>query len=252
VLPRVFLPDAGGIDALVVSGEQGHHFARVLRVREGEQIVAVCAGTPWLCSVRGVRPDLGEMTLQPIEPCSSHEPRVRLTLIQSLAKGDKMDAIMQHGTELGCAEFVVYVADRSVVKWTESSGSKARRWNKIVREAAAQSQRDVQPAVTVCMSVSDLKSHLQTCGVHRVALCDEMETSLGIVPFARQCSIDAIADLAVCIGPEGGWSDDERQRLISELGAQPVTLGRRQLRTETAGLAALVAILAAIGEMEGN
>lgn len=248
----MFLPDVAERTELLVAGEQGHHFARVLRVREGERLVAVCRGTPWLCSVRNVRPERGEMRLLPIEPWPSNEPKMRLILIQSLAKGDKMDAILQHGTELGCAEFVVYVADRSVVKWTESHGSKTDRWNKIVREAAAQSQRDVQPMVTACTSLSQVESHLQTRGVQRIALCDELETSVGIAPFARQCSTDAIWNLAVCIGPEGGWSDAERRSLVQDLGAQSVTLGRRQLRTETASLTALVAILAAVGEMEGN
>ncbi len=159
---------------------------------------------------------------------------MRITLYQGLPKGEKLDLILQKCTELGVAEVVTFGADRSVVKLRgERSSARLERCEKIVQEAARQSGRRSAPKVIIggCLDAV-LAEARQTVklllweGEQTVRLRESLEAHA------------APESVAVVVGPEGGLSADEVKQAVAR-GFTPVSLGRRILRTETAGLAVL-------------
>ncbi|WP_067622008.1 RsmE family RNA methyltransferase [Alicyclobacillus acidiphilus] len=249
MLPRVFVEGVGAPGQLVrVEGEDGHHYARVLRVQPGEEIVIAMDNGPWLAAIERVSGSSVDVRLHAAYPPS--EPRAPLVLVQGIAKGDKMESILQKGTEIGAISFVVYQAARSVAKLDGKVEVKLDRWRKIIREAAMQSQRDRVPTLTYARSSAALRAHLGELGVEQTLILDEDERTCGILEALRGYG-DERATRALLVGPEGGWSDEERTEFAAFPNASHITLGRRILRTETAGLVGLSVTLAHFGDMGG-
>ncbi|WP_051343603.1 RsmE family RNA methyltransferase [Alicyclobacillus herbarius] len=253
-MPRVFVDQEPQIgQRLTVDGEDGHHFARVLRARVGEPVAVAGSGRACLGRIVEIDRDAGAMVVLPEEELPGHEPALKLYLIQGLAKGDKIESIVQKGTELGMAGFVLLQTNRSVARVEpRRAEAKLARWRRVAREAAAQAQRDVIPKVELVYSISEAATWLQSLGVERVFLLDEEEDSYGL-RTAVQTGLMAGGPLraAVAVGPEGGWSDVERKAWAEIARAASVTLGPRILRTETAGIAAAAAILYEFHELGG-
>lgn len=250
MLPRLFLDIDGREGARVwVGGEDGHHFSRVLRARPGEALVAAAANGPFWAEIADVRP--GEICVHLRERAPSSEPSGAFVLVQGLAKGDKMDTILQKCTEIGAVGFVVFEAERSVAKL--GGGAKVEhklaRWRKVVREAAMQAQRDVVPFVEWAGHFAEALHGLREYGVEDVLVLDEEERAKGLVSAIR--ASQAKGPRAVVVGPEGGLGPEERLRARADSRCQLVTLGPRILRTETAGAAALAIALAETGDMGG-
>lgn len=249
MLPRAFVDGQGGKGHLVqVVGEDGHHYARVLRVRAGEEVVVAMTDGPWLGEIENV--DGSAVGVRLREPYPSSEPVAPFVLVQGIAKGDKMESILQKCTEVGAVSFVVYQADRSVAKLDGKVDAKLDRWRKIIREAAMQSQRDRVPTLAYAQTTEDLKQQLNDLYVEHMLVLDEDEHALGIREALAQTG-GAETKRALLVGPEGGWSDAERTRFASLGSVANVTLGRRILRTETAGLVGLSVTLAHFGDMGG-
>jgi 16S rRNA (uracil1498-N3)-methyltransferase len=249
-MPRAFVDAPLFPGARVtLTGEDGHHFSRVLRARPGEELALASGGRAHLAEVVAVDARRGwvEVVVGALLPSS--EPRRPVYLVQGLAKGDKIEAVIQHNTEAGAAGFAVLAAARSVVRLDgRRAEERLVRWRRIAREAASQAQRDAIPEVAYASGVDEVMRWLEARSVRRVFLLDEQEVARGL----RQALEDPAAGggdgpIAIAIGPEGGWDDAERAGFMAH-GAAPVTLGRRILRTETAGLAALAAILYHDGE----
>ncbi|MCL6593767.1 MAG: 16S rRNA (uracil(1498)-N(3))-methyltransferase [Alicyclobacillus sp.] len=252
-MPRVFVDEPlvpGGTYRL--RGSDGHHYARVLRVQRGEAVAVSGLNGPFLGEVTAVDPRQGEVLLHIQAPLPRHEPQHAVWLVQGLAKGDKIEAVIQHGTELGAAGFLVYAAARSVVRLdAQRAAEKCARWQRIAREAAGQAQRDCVPTVAWVPDWPALQAWLAKLGSQRVAWLDEAEQAFSL----RKClaAWDAAglpAPTVLGVGPEGGWTHAERDAWQA-LGARGVTLGPRTLRTETAGWAALSAVLFHYGELGG-
>ncbi len=157
-----------------------------------------------------------------------------ITLYQGVPKGDKLELILQKGTELGAAAIVPFQADRSVSRiGQEQRSSKLERWQRIADEAARQSQRISLPRISFAGSLNEvLKSANQSLKL--LLWEEERETRLRTV-LAGQPPPESIA---VIVGPEGGLTEKEASQ-ARETGFVPVSLGSRILRTETAGLAIL-------------
>lgn len=249
MLPRVFLDALGAQQELVsLQGEDSHHFARVLRVKPGEPLVAAMTNGPWLAEVRDVVDK--NVTIQLIEPYPTSEPKAHLTLVQGVAKGDKMETIFQKSTEIGAGAFIAYQADRSVAKLTGKVESKLSRWQKVCREAAMQSQRDVVPTVSYSSNLAQTCDALRAKGIEHFLFLDEDEQMTGIVSALAKVG-DGTTKRALFVGPEGGWTEEERALLQSYPETSIVTLGRRILRTQTAGATAIAITLAHFGDMGG-
>jgi 16S rRNA (uracil1498-N3)-methyltransferase len=228
-------------DTVTVTGELYRHMARVLRLKEGSEVsLTDDQGRRYSGVIEEVAAKTLTVRVVPEATGSEPEPEeggVRITLYQGLPKGEKLDLILQKCTELGVAEVVTFDAERSVVKLKgEKTAARLARYQKIVQEAARQSGRRTAPAVAIGGS---LESLLAECR-HTVKLMlweGEQRTTL-------RDALESFADpesVAVVVGPEGGLSEREVEQAVAS-GFIPVTLGKRILRTETAGLA-IVSIL---------
>lgn len=215
------------------SKEDLPHILRVLRLKEGEDICLVFEGRRYLARFHG----RDEAFAQIAEELPSTEPKTKITLYQGIAKGDKMDWIVQKCTELGVFSIVPCYFQRCIAP---KDNKKQARLQKIAREAAKQSKRCMMPLVEDAISVDELKKRIQAHEKTFIAWEDESKNSLQSV-FAKE------RDIGIIIGPEGGIEESEISTLSSAL---PVTLGKRILRCETAGLVLMSAILTLAGDLQ--
>ncbi|HJV65330.1 MAG TPA: 16S rRNA (uracil(1498)-N(3))-methyltransferase [Geomonas sp.] len=223
-------------DLVTVTGELYRHMARVLRLKEGSEVGLTEEGGRRL---RGVIEEVGAKSLTVRvtgeETAPEEEKGLRVTLYQGMPKGEKLDLILQKCTELGISEVVTFEGERSVVKLSgERSASRLGRYQKIVQEAARQSGRLSAPAVSIGGTLEQVVREAdQTLKI--LLWEDELKNGLRAVLESHSQAPESVA---IVVGPEGGLSAREVERAIQS-GFTPVTLGRRILRTETAGLAIL-------------
>ena len=213
-------------DRAVISGSELHHL-RVRRVRIGSPVTLTDGQGQERC---GVLTALGrEQAVVSLTPfrAARCESRLRLVLAQAVLKADKMDWVIEKATELGVAEFIVFVSEHSLGK---PSAERQARWNRIARSAAKQSQRSVVPAVRGPFSFQEL---LLCPGDMRLLFWEGTQRDLPTVPALTPSSA-----LVAVIGPEGGFTLEEAARAESS-GFHSVTLGPRILRAETAALVAV-------------
>jgi len=180
------------------------------------------------------------------------EAPIEVTLYQGLPKGDKMDLVIQKSTELGVARIVPVICERTVVKLDEKKAeTRLARWQRIAEEAAKQSRRTIIPAVS--RQVTFDAALEEVSGTTLAVMPWEEESALGIkhvlTSYSRRKARDK-SDIAVFIGPEGGFSAEEADMARSK-GVLPVSLGPRIMRTETAGLAAITMIMYELGDLGG-
>ena len=231
-------------DRFVLSSEDARHAGRVLRLQPGDEAEVFLNGERFLAVFDSVSADSAE--LRPVRSLPSTEPSLSFTLFQGLPKSDKMDWIVQKAVELGVSRIVPVAFSRCVVKLdAKESARKQERWQRIAREAGKQSGRCRIPEVCLPVSVSALEPFFAAC--ERVAVPWEECPEGGPLSFVKRHP--TLSSLGIVIGPEGGISADEMDG-FTKLNCEPVTLGKRILRTETAGLAALSVFSGLYGEME--
>lgn len=225
---------------ITITGPDVNHIKNVLRMRKGEQaLISNRVDRDYLCEVRELTPEtvifgildtLGESTELP----------ARIHLFQGLPKGDKMELIIQKAVELGVYRIIPVATKRSVVKLdAKKEDAKVKRWNLISESAAKQSKRIIIPEVSGVLSFKeavasvgdfDLKVLPYECATG-------MSGSRELVKTAK-----AGMNIAIFIGPEGGFEEDE-VAFAKAAGIREITLGRRILRTETAGLCILSVLM---------
>jgi 16S rRNA (uracil1498-N3)-methyltransferase len=173
------------------------------------------------------------------------EPRVKVTLVQGLPKGKKMDMIVQKCTEIGMEDIIPIDTKRTIVNLNEKKAKQRQeRWQKIIEEAAKQSKRGKIPSVR---ELSDLNQVITDFDRYDLVLVPwEDEESRGLKETLSS-NLDA-QKIMIIIGPEGGFSSKEVEQLKTA-GAKSVTLGPRILRTETAGIATLSMVLYELGDL---
>ena len=234
---RFFIPKPFK-EEMRITGRDAHHIIDVLRMQPGEQIQIVADdGVSFVGEVTAVNSNSVTVTAREILR-ETHEPDVRISLLQGLAKGDKMEFIIQKAVEIGVAEiFPVAMAHSVVVLDSSKAEKKVERWQKIAEAAAKQSKRDTIPAVHEVMTLAQILRQ-EKWDLLLVAYESENQVSL---KEALQAHKEA-KTIGVVIGPEGGLSMEEVEAAQKQ-GGIAVSLGRRILRTETAGLVAATAIL---------
>lgn len=233
-------------NTFILTGEEFHHLVHVLRLESGDQVTGIDnTGGQYIGVIETMDKDFVRCKIRN-EEFPAVEARTRVYLVMGLAKGEKMEWVIQKGTELGMAGFVPLRAQRAVV---QLEGKKARervsRWQKIAGEAVKQSRRVVEPQVEEVADWKDLKNVLPPETQWLIPYEDEKTYSLR---NALQ-GFDAQAPIAILIGPEGGFTPEEVARARETLKAQSVSLGPRILRTETAALAALIMVFAYYGDL---
>ncbi len=240
-MKRLHLPQAAP-GPLRLEGPRFHHLIRVLRVRAGERLeIFDGRGTVFAAEVVDVGDALATLTLWAGTPQPA--PR-QISIIQALPKAEKLEWVLQKATELGASAFAPVFCERCVVKPSGREDAKVQRWQRIVEEAARQCGRADVPVVH---APQQLIEAVKAARGALVLVLDEEEEALPLSAAVAQALSDA-QPLALVIGPEGGLSRAEVAAL-QQLGAVPVTLGRRVLRTETAALAALAVLLFLQGEL---
>lgn len=222
--------------------ETANHLVRVLRLGEGDGCVLFNGdGHDYPATLVSVARREVQVRVDGAVPLETESP-LRITLLQGVARGEKMDLILQKATELGVAAVVPVNAERTEVKLDGARAEKrVAHWNSVVQSACGQSGRAVVPVVGApqglaaafaALPTDTLRLTLDPHGTHRLATLDAAPAD-GIV---------------IAIGPEGGWSPRDRD-LLATAGFQGLQLGPRILRTETAGLAAIAALQARLGDM---
>jgi 16S rRNA (uracil1498-N3)-methyltransferase len=231
-----------------LEGEFARQIARVLRLRPGERIVVLDgSGAEAEVELRVVTPTLVTGPIQAIRP-SPAEPRVAITLYQALLQREKMEVVLQKGTEVGISRFVPVVSQRSLIGRGDGVDERRlERWRRIVREAAEQSRRGRAPEVRGPVSLEEALAEAASVGPVVVAWENERERSLR----AALRSIPSGAALSLFVGPEGGFVEDEIA-FAERSGALTVSLGPRILRTETAGPVLAALVLYEFGDLEAR
>jgi 16S rRNA (uracil1498-N3)-methyltransferase len=231
-------------ERLSLTGPLAHQLGRVLRMRPGDHIVLL-DNSGWAVEV-----ELDQLTPQSVQAHPVHrwqpqtEPRTRLCLYQALTSEKKLDWVLQKGTELGAACFTPTITRRSLLQG-DVSENKLERWRRILTEAAEQSGRARIPELTPPMSLEQALSQAADGHLSLIATVEPTARPLRAV-LESQAAAPQQVDLF--IGPEGGFEPAEIE-LARQQGVQPISLGPRILRTETAGIVALAAISYALGEM---
>lgn len=235
-LARFFLqPGQLQNDQVMITDDDAHHITRVLRLGIDDEIECVDRmGQVHLVRIR----EVGKMVFGTVVGVLefSQESPLTLTLFQGLAKGDKMDLVIQKAVELGVHEVIPFLSRYTVVKLDEKQAkTKHTRWQRIALEAAKQSGRTYVPVVHQPRSFADLVGSI-AAGHDQgslTILAYEAEQHIGIR------DVDARPQaVAVIVGPEGGFAPEE-VKALAQAGAQVCSLGPRILRTETAGLVLL-------------
>lgn len=230
-------------DGLIrITGSDVNHIKNVLRIRQGEEmLVSDGTGRDYLCQAEEIAGL--EVTVRILETEEEgRELLSRIWLFQGLPKSDKMEFIIQKAVELGAAGIVPVTTRNTVVKLDpKKEETKVKRWQAIAESAAKQSKRSLVPRVSGIMTLKEAFDYVESQGF-----------SVRLIPYEHEAGMDGTKteldaagpgqDIAVFIGPEGGFDEREIELALSK-GVRPISLGRRILRTETAGLALLSVLM---------
>ncbi len=224
----------------VILGDDVNHIKNVLRLRtESEIILSDGKGQEYHCIIKEFGPDRVLLAVKESKPVVSELP-VKLTLIQALPKSDKMEMIIQKGVELGMYELIPVRTSRCVVRLEDKKArQKQARWQAIAESAAKQSGRGIIPRIHPVMSMEEA-----------IQMTNQYDTVL--IPYELSENISETAEIiknsllgesiAVLIGPEGGFERGEVEK-ATKAGARQISLGKRILRTETAGMMMLSVLM---------
>ncbi len=230
---------------IVITGSDVNHIGNVLRMKAGEKIrVSDSTGMSYFCGIKEITPDMVRAEIDREDELGT-ELSNRIVLFQGLPKADKMELIIQKTVELGVSEIIPVAMKNCVVKLDDKkAAAKISRWQSIAESAAKQSKRTLIPTVQMPVSWKE-------------ALNLAKELDITLVPYENERGMQATREIiggigvkesiGIMIGPEGGFSDAEIM-MVDEAHADcgsfhRISLGRRILRTETAGLATLAMLV---------
>lgn len=259
-MQRYFVtPEQFSEGVITIMGEDAHHAARVMRMKADDKLIACDgSGRSALAVVREISPQEVKAEVLELLPAES-EPAWSVTIAQSLPKGDKMELVIQKGTEIGAAAFLPFESERMIVQYdAKKEAKRLERWGKIAKEAAEQSHRHRIPSI---LPLASWKQLLAGIAEYDLALfCYEREgdsahgQGIGDVVRAwkqeREGDKSAHPSILLIVGSEGGFTEREAEE-AQAAGARLAGLGKRILRTETAGLVGLTCLLYESGEMGG-
>ena len=227
-------------DKIRIEGGDVNHMKNVLRMKLHEKAeISDGESRTYLCEVEAYEEDVAVLhILEEME--ADTEPASKLYLFQGLPKSDKMELIVQKAVELGVYQVIPVAMKRSVVRLDDKKAAKkADRWNSIAESAAKQAGRSRIPEVTMPLSYNEALKMAEELDVTLLPyeLAGGMEVTREVI---RQ--IKSGQSVGIFIGPEGGFEPEEVDAAVS-MGAKVINLGRRILRTETAGLATLAVLM---------
>lgn len=233
---RIFIDFPAG-DGFDLSKEDHNHIVNSLRMGQGDEIEVLASDGLFLGILVDVERRSSRLEIRH-KIRDIEKPKLDIVLYQALAKGDNMDLIIQKATELGVTEIIPIMTERTVVRLDgKRATNRVERLQKIADSASAQSKRDYLPLVKDIIEIEQIDEEVL------IFFDEEADSSLreGLSKLDHK-------RLAYIIGPEGGFSPEERQSLVDK-GALRLSLGKRILRTETAAIAAAAIIQYELGDM---
>jgi 16S rRNA (uracil1498-N3)-methyltransferase len=238
-MPRIFLdPGAVREGRVHIEGPDAHHLARALRCRVGEHLIVIAGTQEYTVQLTTVQATAVEGTIVGARPASG-EPRLQLTVLQALVRSEDFETVVEYGTQLGVARFVPVITARSVPRWGPSvAAARVARWQAIARSAAELSGRGRIPTID---KPKILEVALTTAPTPIFFLDTHAAPALAGMDFAGETA-------TLCVGPEGGFSDEERV-LAARSGAQAVGLGPRTLRARLAAVIAATLLFQRSGDL---
>ncbi|MFS0727504.1 16S rRNA (uracil(1498)-N(3))-methyltransferase [Paenibacillus sp. 1P07SE] len=238
---------------VTIGGNDAHHIVRVMRMTPGDQfIVSDGESREAVAEIAELAP--GEVIAEIVELREmTSEPLWHIVIAQGLPKGDKMETVIQKGTEIGAAGFIPFQSERVVVQYDDKKeGKRLERWQRIAKEAAEQAHRSKIPPVRPVMSWPALLA--EAGGYDLALLCYEKQSETPSHGLRELIALDTDAQqmrkVLLIVGPEGGFSEREVAE-AEACGIRIAGLGRRILRTETAALVGLTCLMYESGEMGG-
>lgn len=229
-----------------IEGDDVKHINKVLRLKIGTEInINNYQGEEFLA--RLIEIDKRSAKAEIIKPLEiNNESNIDIILFQGIPKSSKMDLIVQKATELGVKEIVPMITERVVVNVNEYK--KLERLNKITQEACKQSKRSIVPKVKEPMEFREVLKTIKDFDL--VVVPYENAENYGIKAMMKNIKKENIKSIAILIGPEGGFEENEIAAL-KERNAEIVTLGSRILRTETAGFTCVSILMYELGDLGG-
>lgn len=235
---------------VTVKGDEARHIIQVLRAKKGNKIkVFTGEGREYLIEIIGVnKKEVVGNILEQAEVKT--EPGVSITLVQGIPKSDKMAFILQKTTELGVKRIIPVITERTIVRLNrEKARVRRNRWQRIVLEAAKQSGRAVIPKVDEIVTFLQSLNSVGKESLKLIPWEEEETTSLKeVLEHHTSHTPHPTSHITIFIGPEGGFTSEEVRR-AKGIGAIPVSLGPRLLRTETASLTTVAMILYELGDL---
>jgi 16S rRNA (uracil1498-N3)-methyltransferase len=241
-IPRIYTDQPLRPGSEVLLPEQaGEHVARVLRLERGHPLI-LFNGDGGECDAQLASLAKRAVTANVIaQRAADRESTLRLTLAQSIARGEKMDWILQKATELGVSRIVPLVTERTEVKLDEERAERRlAHWRSVLASACEQCGRNLLPELEPPQRLDRWLGALDAAGAARLALLPEGESTLRHLPSVENGAI-------VVVGPEGGFSEND-VAMLKHAQFAGLRLGPRVLRTETAGIAALAALQVLAGD----
>jgi 16S rRNA (uracil1498-N3)-methyltransferase len=214
-----------------ISGDDARHLTRVLRVEAGQRYEISDNRNVFLAEIETARKE--HVVFKTIEKLVAPEPEARITLCAALIKFDHFEWMIEKATELGVAKIVPVQAIRSEHGLERAAHKRIERWRRIAVEASQQSRRAHLPEIDEPVN---LRAALEIADTYRYVLDENPDAPP--LAAALPASRDRSDTIAILIGPEGGWTDEERA-MFQESRWSPVSLGQLILRAETAAIAAL-------------
>ena len=234
---QFFVEDAQiGKEFITITGSDVNHIKNVLRMKPGEKIrVSNQQGKDYYCKILELGDDFVQADILDSEAAGT-ELGAKIFLFQALPKGDRMETVIQKAVELGVYEIIPVATKRAIVKLdAKKEKSKLARWQAISEAAAKQSKRAVIPQVHSVMSFAQALAWADTLDVRLIPyeMAEDMAKTRSLIEEIRPGQ-----SIGIFIGPEGGFAPEEIEQAMAH-ATQPITLGKRILRTETAGMTVL-------------
>lgn len=231
---------------ITISGQDVNHIKKVLRKKIGDMItVSDGENKEYTCKIETITDEYIEAVILEQKQIQL-ENATKIDLIQALPKSDKMEYIIQKTTELGINKIIPVITQRVVVKLDDNSKiKKVQRWQKIAEEASKQCKRDNIPQIDSIIHISNLVEKLKEYDI--VLLAYENEKQERIKDIIEE--IKKSNKIAIMIGPEGGFEENEIKYLLEYQNTKIISLGKRILRTETAGIVVTSILKYEIGEI---
>ena len=230
---------------VTLTSDASRQLARVLRARHGDSIIVLDnSGYEYAVTLDNLSPRAASGVINE-RYAGIGETQISTTLYQGLMKADRFEYVLQKGTELGITRFVPIVSERTVAR-NVISPNRLKRWNKIIREAAEQAGRSRLPTLEDAISLAEACDTVAKPAI--IGWECERDTDIKSALLRQRADIERAQSIAIIIGSEGGLTEAEVAYALGQ-GIAPISMGRRILRAETAGIVAATAVLYEMGEM---